>query len=162
MKILALLLWSTAALFGADVSFTREIRPILSKNCFACHGPDASSRQANMHLDTRQGATGEDGSHPAITPGDSANSRVVVRITHPQTPMPPAGDRLSAEEIDLIKRWIDQGAKYDTHWAFEGPVRPELPAVKNMTWARNEIDRFVSSVSNRKDSRPRPKPIATR
>ena len=53
------------------------------------------------------------------------------------------GDRLSAEDIDLIKRWIDEGAKYDTHWAFEAPVRPELPAVKNTAWVRNEIDRFV-------------------
>lgn len=143
LKVLTGLLGAAAVLFGAEVDYGREIRPILAKNCYACHGPDESARQANMHLDIRKAATGEDGSHKAIIPGDSANSRVVLRITHPDLPMPPTGQRLSAEEIALIKRWIDEGAHYDTHWAFEAPVRPEPPAVKKTEWPRNEVDRFV-------------------
>ena len=127
------------------VSFNRDVRPVLSKNCFACHGPDEHSRQGNLRLDTRVGATGETGGHAGIVPGNSAASRVVVRITHPKLPMPPpeAGKRLSEQEIALIKRWIDQGAHYEGHWAFEPPVRYPLPAVRNASWPKNEIDRFV-------------------
>jgi hypothetical protein len=155
LKVFLVLLGASASL-RAEVDYGREIRPILSKNCYACHGPDASSRQANMHLDTRRAATGEDGSHQAIIPGDSANSRVVVRITHPDLPMPPSGGRLSAEEIALIKRWIDEGAHYDTHWAFEAPLRPELPEVKDTAWPRNEIDRFVLARLENEGLKPSP------
>jgi hypothetical protein len=156
LKVFIPLLVTASALLGADVDFGREIRPILAKNCFACHGPDESARQASMHLDTRKAATGEDGSHKAILPGDSANSRVVLRITHPDLPMPPSGERLSAEEIALIKRWIDEGAHYDTHWAFEAPVRPELPAVNNPQWPRNEVDRFVLARLEQEGIEPSP------
>ncbi|MCW5981376.1 MAG: PSD1 domain-containing protein [Bryobacteraceae bacterium] len=127
------------------LSFNHDVRPILSKNCFACHGPDASSRQGNLRLDTRAGATGAEGGHAGIVPGDSAKSRIVMRITHPSAPMPPAGagDRLSAAEIEIIKRWIDEGANYDRHWAFEPPVRPDPPKVRQTDWPKNEIDYFV-------------------
>jgi hypothetical protein len=133
---------------GAEkVSFNRDIRPILSKNCFVCHGPDQHSRQANMRLDTRADATGANGGHAGIVPGDSAKSRIVARITHPTQPMPPkgAGERLSDTQVQLIRRWIDEGANYDRHWAFEPPVRPELPEVRQSAWTKNEIDYFVLS-----------------
>lgn len=134
-----------AAPAGDAVSFNRDIRPILAKNCFACHGPDEHSRQANLRLDTRADATGQTGGHAGIVPGNSAASRVVIRITHPKMPMPPpaSGKRLSEQEIELIKRWIDQGAPYDRHWAFEPPMRPALPKVKRTDWPKNEIDYFV-------------------
>jgi mono/diheme cytochrome c family protein len=156
LKVLTALLGGAAVLLGAAVDYGREIRPIVAKNCYACHGPDESARQANMHLDTRKAAIGEDGSHKAILPGDSANSRVVLRITHPDLPMPPSGQRLSGEEIALIKRWIDEGAHYDTHWAFEAPVRQELPEVKNTAWPRNEIDRFVLARLEQEGVEPSP------
>jgi len=134
-----------AAPAGETISFNRQIRPILAKNCFACHGPDEHSRQANLRLDTRADATGQTGGHAGIVPGNSAASRVFIRITHPKTPMPPpaAGKRLSEQEVELIKRWIDQGAPYDRHWAFEPPVRPPLPKVERAGWPKNEIDYFV-------------------
>ena len=88
------------------VSFNRDIRPILSKNCFACHGPDEGSRQGNLRLDRRDDATGANGGHAGIVPGESAESRVVARITHDTLPMPPqgAGERLSGEQVELIDR----------------------------------------------------------
>ena len=129
----------------AKVSFNREVRPILAKNCFACHGPDAQARQANLRLDTRASAIGEKGGHAGIVPGNSEKSRIVIRMTHPTLPMPPkgAGERLSPSEVELIRRWIDQGAHYDRHWAFEPPVRHDPPKVRQTTWPRNEIDSFV-------------------
>jgi hypothetical protein len=149
-------LLGVAAPLSAEVDFGREIRPILAKNCFACHGPDESARQANMHLDTRAAATGEDGSHKAIIPGDSANSRIVLRITHPDVPMPPSGDRLSANEVALIKQWIDEGANYETHWAFRAPERPEPPKVQAAAWPRNEIDNFVLARLEQEGLKPSP------
>jgi len=122
--------------------FQAEIRPILKK-CLACHGPDEEARQANLRLDTRAGSTGKDGGYAGIIPGNSAESRVVARITHPDNPMPPTGERLSEAEIERMKKWIDAGALYERHWAFEKPQRPQLPRVNNKSWPRNEIDYFV-------------------
>ena len=129
----------------ARVSFQRDIRPILAKNCLSCHGPDESSRQAKLRLDTRAGATGEDGGHAGIVPGDSAKSRVVVRISSADLPMPPkgAGELLSSGQVELIRRWIDQGATYDRHWAFEPPVRFPAAQVRDAEWPKNEMDSFV-------------------
>ncbi|MBM3788428.1 MAG: DUF1553 domain-containing protein, partial [Acidobacteria bacterium] len=97
--------------------FQRDIRPLLAKRCIACHGPDEHGRQAGLRLDTFEGAT----KSKAIVPGDSAKSRVIARVMHEKTPMPPAGQRLSATEVDLLKNWIDAGAKYSNHWAYEKP-----------------------------------------
>ncbi len=129
----------------AKVDFAREIRPILSRNCLSCHGADAENRQANLRLDVRNQAVADRGGYHAITPGNSAQSRLVARISNSDMPMPPAatGKKLSSEEIELIKAWIDQGASYTSHWAFAKPVRRPLPAVKDTSWPRNEIDHFV-------------------
>ena len=129
----------------AKVDFAREIRPILSRNCLSCHGPDAKNRQANLRLDVRSQAVADRGGYHVITPGNSAQSRLVARISNPGMPMPPTdtGKTLSSEEIELLKGWIDQGASYTSHWAFEKPVRLPLPKVKNTTWPKNEIDNFV-------------------
>ena len=145
LLFLSLAVLAPAEAPAAPVDFNREIRPILSKNCYGCHGPDEGSRMANLRLDTRNGATGGNGGHAGIVPGDSAASRVTVRITHAELPMPPkgAGERLSGAEIAIIRRWIDEGAEYSGHWSFEAPVRPEPPAVQMAEWPRNAIDRFV-------------------
>ena len=141
-----------AAAESAPVDFQREVRPLLSKRCVSCHGPDEHARQAGLRLDTFEGAT----ARGAITPGNSAGSRMVARINHPKTPMPPTGPRLSPEEVTLLARWIDQGARYTRHWSFEKPVRPAPPAVKNEAWVKNPIDRFVVARLEKENLAPAP------
>src|SRR5438105_6139895 len=126
-----LFLFALRATPAPTADFQREVRPLLAKRCFGCHGPDDNSRQANFRLDTREGATGATGGLAGIVPGSSEKSRVMARITHATRPMPPVGERLSAAEVDLIKRWIDGGAIYTKHWAFERPLRAELPRVRD-------------------------------
>ncbi|MEZ5356260.1 MAG: PSD1 and planctomycete cytochrome C domain-containing protein [Bryobacteraceae bacterium] len=124
-----------------DVDYQRDIRPVLAKKCFACHGPDEHARQMNLRLDTHAGATGAGGGYKGIVPGDSAASRVVARITDERRPMPPTGPGLTPGEVALIRKWIDAGAKYTAHWSFQKPVRPEVPMSAEA--GGNEIDTFV-------------------
>lgn len=131
------------------VRYGRDIRPILSDRCFQCHGPDIGKRQAELRLDVRESAVAErkDGP-PAIVPGDSGASELWRRITATDADdvMPPADSHkraLSAEEKQLIKRWIDEGAAYEPHWAFVAPNRPVPPQPANASWSRNDIDRFI-------------------
>ncbi len=133
---------------GLDrVDFSRDIRPILSDNCFACHGPDEGQRQARLRLDTKQGAFADRGGYQVITARDAAASRLYQRISHQQemARMPPPGfeRRPTPEQVELVRRWIDQGAEWETHWAFRTPVRPVRPRVENEAWPRNPIDYFV-------------------
>src|SRR5947208_17158803 len=114
------------------VDFVREIRPILSENCFACHGPDDKQRMANLRLDTREGALGERKGGPAVVAGKPDQSKVYQRITAPDAAqrMPPAftDKKLTTQQIELIRRWIEQGAGWETHWAFVAPKHSEPPA----------------------------------
>jgi hypothetical protein len=133
---------------AARLDFNRSIRPILSDNCFACHGPDAQTRQADLRLDVKDGGAFEDrDGHRVIVPGDSAKSQLFHRITSPDeaTRMPPVstGMKLTGKQIELIQQWIDEGAKWEQHWAFEPPVRPAVPEVKQKGWGRTPIDSFV-------------------
>lgn len=131
----------------ATVDFNTQIRPIISSKCFACHGPDEGSRKAKLRLDVRSEAIKERDGVRAIVPGDPAASEVVRRITatDPDEVMPPpkTGHKLAEAEIDLIKRWIAEGAPYAIHWAFVKPRRPALPAVKRSSWPINPIDYFI-------------------
>jgi mono/diheme cytochrome c family protein len=143
------------------VDFNRQILPILSENCFACHGPDASKRKAKLRLDTKEGAFAELRSGGrAIVPGKSADSALVERITSddPTSIMPPpkTGKRLTAVQIDLLKRWIDQGAKWSQHWAFVPPVRPALPKVGAASWPSNGIDYFILARLEKEGLKPSP------
>jgi len=132
----------------AKIDFSREIRPILSDNCFKCHGPDEKERKAKLRLDLKEEALkpSKSGDY-AIVPGDVARSKLIERITSkdPDEVMPPAktGKKLTAQQIELFRRWIEEGAKFVSHWSFVKPERPALPAVKAATWPRNEIDRFI-------------------
>ncbi len=132
------------------VQFNRDIRPILSENCFACHGPDASKRAAELRLDQREDAIAK----TAFIPGKPDESELVRRIfsTDPDTvmPTPDSHKSLSAQQKELLKVWIAEGAEYQGHWAFLPPVKPELPQVRNNAWIRNPIDRFVLSSLERK------------
>jgi uncharacterized protein DUF1553/uncharacterized protein DUF1549/concanavalin A-like lectin/glucanase superfamily protein/cytochrome c len=137
------------------LSFNRDIRPILSNNCFACHGPDEKQRETKFHFDTKDGAFLEAG---VIVPGDAAGSMLVQRITHPDPDkrMPPrdSGHSLTAAQIALLRRWIDEGASWDTHWAYTAPVRTEPPATRNRGWARTPIDRFILARLEREGLEP--------
>ena len=109
------------------------MRPILADNCFQCHGPDESTRQVRLRLDTEEGAFGErPNGHPVVR-GDAAASLIFQRITHANSRlrMPPAetNKTLTDEQIDVLRRWMDEGASWDQHWAFKSIVRPEPPAV---------------------------------
>ncbi|MEM9415147.1 MAG: PSD1 and planctomycete cytochrome C domain-containing protein [Planctomycetota bacterium] len=132
------------------IDFGRDIRPILSDNCFFCHGPDArvADETGGLRLDSFEGATApRDGGAPAIIPGDPGNSPLMRRIlsTNPNTVMPPPESHrtVTPAEAELLRRWIAEGAEYTGHWAFETPERPELPAVRRDAWARNAVDAFV-------------------
>jgi hypothetical protein len=128
--------------------FSRDIRPILADKCFKCHGPDATQRKAKLRLDNARDACvpAESGS-PAIVPGKIDESELYRRIVADDASerMPPAksGKALSAAEIARIKTWIEAGAHYEEHWAFQPPIRPAVPGIKNGGWARNPIDAFV-------------------
>jgi hypothetical protein len=129
------------------VQFNRDVRTIFSKTCFACHGPDANARKAKLRLDVREEAIAErDGDRP-IVPGAAAKSLAWQRITatDPDDQMPPADfhTQLTPREKAIIEKWINQGAEYETHWAFIPPVRPAAPKVKSADAVRNSIDNFV-------------------
>ncbi|MCH8828803.1 MAG: PSD1 domain-containing protein, partial [Planctomycetes bacterium] len=129
------------------IAFNRDIRPILSKNCFACHGPDQKSRKGDLRLDTRAGATAKtDGKH-AIVPGDSGKSELYRRVTSRDKdvvmPPPDSGFRLTDTQKLLLKKWIDGGAAYALHWSFQRPVRSNAPITRNRNWPRTVIDGFV-------------------
>jgi hypothetical protein len=137
---------------AADVDFTRDIKPILSNRCFFCHGPDEEERQGGtdgLRLDTRDGATEDLGGHAAVVAGDVVSSGLIERVLSrdPDSVMPPPdhGQRLTPAEVELLKQWIEQGAKYAEHWSYVRPVRPQLPNVQASEWPRNEIDRFLLS-----------------
>jgi hypothetical protein len=127
------------------VDYSRDVQPILTLHCYACHGPDEGKRKGKFRLDVREAAIKK-----AVTPGDAAHSSLITRVTtaDPDRVMPPPDskkDRLSAAQIDVLRRWIDQGAKFDQHWAYVKPTRPTPPAVTNRTWVRNPIDAFVAA-----------------
>ena len=138
----------TGAGAAKSIDFNRDIRPILSDNCFACHGPDDKERKAKLRLDRHEDALkpAKSGDY-AIVPGDTKKSLLVERITTEDEddvmPPPKTKKKLSAQQKELLTRWIAEGAKWQSHWAYESPKRPTPPQVKNEKWVRNEIDQFV-------------------
>ncbi|MSU34897.1 MAG: DUF1553 domain-containing protein [Pedosphaera sp.] len=145
---------------GREVVFNRDIRPILSDNCFQCHGPDLKRRKGKLRLDNSEDARADREGMPALVPGQPDKSELFRRITHsdPGERMPPAdsGRTLSVREIALLKDWIQQGGTYQSHWAFLPPSRPGMPSQSATGWARNPIDQFVLAELERRDLRPSP------
>jgi hypothetical protein len=138
------------------VNYSQDVQPILSHSCYACHGPDEGKRKAKLRLDRREVAVKK-----AVKPGDAAGSPLVARITStdPDEVMPPPRAKLaplSAAQIDLLRRWIDQGAKFDVHWSYIKPVGPAPPPVKDRAWVRNPIDEFVAAGHEAHGFRPAP------
>src|ERR1043165_596710 len=133
---------------STKVQYARDILPILSTHCFTCHGPDDKLRKAGLRLDMHDTATRKlkSGSR-AIVPGKAKDSELIARIFTADNAerMPPASTKkaLKDAEKELLKRWIEEGAEYQQHWAFVAPKRPAIPAVKNKTWGRNPLDQFL-------------------
>jgi hypothetical protein len=136
------------------IDYSREILPILANECYACHGPDAAQRQADLRLDVRDMAV-----RGAILPGNAGRSPLVLRIssTSADERMPPPESKrppLLPREIELVRQWIDQGAKFDVHWAYLPPRRPLAPAGADAAWCRNPIDCFIGAGYVRQGLRP--------
>jgi len=132
----------------SKVDFNRDIRPILSDNCYACHGPDSNKRKAGLRFDLKEAALAKlKSDNFAIVPGDAAKSALIERITatNEDDRMPPlkTGKHLTGAQIDLLRRWIVQGAEWKPHWSFIKPERPPLPEVRNKRWSRAPIDHFI-------------------
>ena len=138
--------------------YNRDVRPILADNCFACHGPDSAARKAGLRLDKFADAAMDRGGHAAIVKGKPAASELIRRVTGQGPIMPPAAGhkRLTPLQIAVLKRWIAEGAEYELHWAYQPPVRPALPAVKNAAWVRNPIDRFILARLEKEGLTPAP------
>ena len=143
------------------VDFNYHVRPILSDKCFKCHGPDANKREANLRLDSEQGAYAalkEDVTKHVIVPGDPLNSALYLRLISSDTsevmPPPNANLSLSKTEIAILKKWIEQGAKYKKHWSFIPPTSPTVPTVDADTKPLNPIDNFVFAKLKEKGLQP--------
>ncbi len=141
---------------GGQVDFSRDVKPILATKCYACHGPDEGKRKAKLRLDTKESALKK-----VIKPGDAAGSPLVKRITtdDPTEVMPPTTAHtgaLSPQQIDILRRWVAEGAKFDVHWAYVRPVRPDVPEVKNKAWVKNPIDAFIAAGHERQGYQPAP------
>jgi len=136
------------------VRIDRDVRPILSENCFECHGPDAAKRKADLRLDT--GALGQ----AVVVPGQPESSELFQRITHadPEERMPPVDSSraLTSSDIETLRAWISQGAKWESHWAFNPPRQPTTPPAKNSAWPRGAIDRFILAKLERAGLKPSP------
>ena len=145
---LLLLLLSTAAA-SAGIDFNRDIRPILSNSCIACHGPDEAELKADLRLDSHDGATRDLGGYSAIVPGKIEESELIARIIEEDDNerMPPKGkgSRLTGTEIALLKQWIKEGAKFDQHWSYQPPERPTPPSITKDQWPTVHADNFILS-----------------
>ena len=143
------------ATFPSTIEFNRDVRPILSDKCYACHGPGRQS--GTIRFDREDVAKHElSGGRHAIVAGDPANSVMIQRITsaNPAQRMPMGGEPLNARDTEMLRRWIQQGAQWQLHWSFIPPQRPALPALKDKTWAKNPIDAFVLQRLERENLKP--------
>ncbi len=154
---------ASIALAAAEppIDFGRDVRPILSDRCFSCHGPDEGNRKVGLRLDTEEGAKKARGAHIPVIPGNAAASEILKRVAPQNAALrmpPPYSDRkpLTEKEIGTLRAWIDQGAKWQSHWSFSPPVRPAAPAVRNTSWVRNPIDNFVLARLERENLKPSP------
>lgn len=151
----------------AKLDFNRDIRPILSNNCFRCHGPDEAERSGGgsqgLRLDSPEGLREDLGGHFAVVPGKPDESHIMARILSddPEKVMPPpeTGKKLSAAEVELLRQWIEHGAPFSIHWSYVVPSRPEVPPLsdpQDNAWAKNAVDHFVLERLHRQKLRPQP------
>jgi Protein of unknown function (DUF1553)/Protein of unknown function (DUF1549)/Planctomycete cytochrome C len=144
---LAAHLLTLTATLAQSVDFDREIRPILADQCFQCHGPDENARQTDLRLDRRESVFADLGGYRAVVPGDLQESELITRVSTADAdlrmPPPESKKRLTAHQIELLKRWVREGAKWNEHWAFVPPQLPKVPEVKDRNWPTGAIDRFI-------------------
>ena len=145
-----------AALSPKKISYNREIRPLFANSCYTCHGPERAKRKAGLRLDDRNSAVRE-----AIVPGRSAESPLLERISTSDADeqMPPQGSRrprLPPAAVAIIRQWIDEGARYEPHWAYVRPTRSPPPAAQNAAWAINAIDCFIAAAHAEQGLKPSP------
>ena len=139
----------------AKIDFNRQIRPILSEHCFACHGLD--DPQGGLRLDFAEYAfKGGKSGFPAISPGDLEESEILHRVvsTDMDDRMPPKGDPLKPEQIKLLRQWVSSGAQYAKHWAYVVPKRPSLPKVERKDFVNTPVDQFILSKLEEKEWAP--------
>jgi hypothetical protein len=162
---IAACLWRACILSAGEptprvVQFNRDIRPILSDNCFVCHGPDKNTRKAELRLDIEAGAFGKTGEMFIVAPRKPESSELFRRIstTDEDDHMPPldSGKKLTPQQVALIKLWIEQGAKWEGHWSYVSPKSSPVPEVKNKKWPRNPIDNFILAKLEAKKLKPSP------
>jgi len=154
-------IFAATAFAGDRVDYTRDVRPILATNCFHCHGQDPSHREADLRLDLFESPDDEiNGAEAVIVPGDLDGSEFVNRIITDDADvrMPPAdsGKVLKPAEIETLRRWVEQGAEYQKHWAFTAPQRPAIPQVNDAAWVCNPIDAFVLARLEAEGLKPSP------
>ncbi|MCH9652829.1 MAG: DUF1553 domain-containing protein [Planctomycetes bacterium] len=158
--LLMVLLIEISQLPAAEIDFNRDVRPILSDLCFQCHGPDQSQRKADLRLDLKEGLLGIDSESAVVIKGKALESELFSRLISgdPDLQMPPpkSGKQITPAQIETIKQWIDGGARWQKHWAFIPPHRPEIPQVKQTGWVRNPIDAFVLARLEQQDLSPSP------
>jgi mono/diheme cytochrome c family protein len=146
------------------IDFNTQIRPILSSNCFACHGPDESERAADLRLDHAEGAIRDLGGYSAIVPGNAEASELMKRVVSEDEDlhMPPLGKgaSLTESQVLLLRSWIEQGANYSVHWAYVPPAEPRIPSVTHPEWVKNKIDYFI--LRSIEDAKLEPSPLADR
>ncbi len=145
---------------AGDVDFNRDIRPILSRNCFDCHGPDSKQRKAELRLDTKAGAFADLGGHAAFVAGKPNESEALRRMlsNDPDERMPPPkiGKKPTAAQLELIRQWIVQGAKWSEHWSYVPPARPPVPGIRETERSRNAVDRFILAKLGQENLKPSP------
>jgi hypothetical protein len=154
--LLAILLAPPLLRAQAPIDYSRDIRPILANSCYACHGPDENQRKAKLRLDLREEAIKK-----AIVTGNAAASPLIQRIVAKDADevMPPPHAKkpaIAPDQVKLIARWIDQGAKFDQHWAYVKAEQTAVPEVKNKKWVRNPIDAFIAAGHDREKLAPVP------
>jgi len=140
--VLYLLTLCTSSVAAEEkIRFNRDVRPILSSKCFHCHGPDDAHREADLRFDTEEGIV------HAFEGGleSEAWKRIVSDDEFTKMPPPDSHKELKTEEVSLLKNWVQQGAKWEGHWAFLPPAKPQPPEVQNQKWVTNSIDAFVLS-----------------
>jgi hypothetical protein len=153
-----LMLPTTSAL--AEVDFSRDILPILSDKCFHCHGPDAKTRKANLRFDSKEGAFRLRKGKSVLVPGDSGASELIRRITaaddEERMPPPDSNRSLTTKQIHLLKKWVEEGAKWGRHWAFDPPRRSPVPRPRSQSWTRTTLDAFILDRLEKEGLRPAP------